>query len=68
MESYCVKCKQRRNGINPQGNRAKNGRPVIISTCNSCGSTCSKFVSEKTDERRRIFLVDTKIVWCGDRN
>ena len=46
MESYCLKCKRKRNILNANAKIARNGRPMIMGTCNSCGSTCSKIVSQ----------------------
>ena len=61
MESYCVKCKRRRKLVRLQGKYAKNGRPMIGGTFDSCGSKCTRFVSEK-DMKSGGFL--SKIFRC----
>ena len=55
MESYCVKCKSKRKVVDPQLKHAKNGRPFIVSDCETCGSTCSRFVKQNEVKEGGLF-------------
>lgn len=43
---YCVKCKTKTQGSNPHTKLTKNGRHMMVSTCQKCGTTKSTFVSK----------------------
>ena len=45
--NFCVKCKTKTPSSNPSMSVAKNGRPMVKSTCSRCGTTKSSFVSKK---------------------
>ena len=46
MLSYCLKCKKNTESINPKVSKTTNGKAIILSTCDICGSRKSKFVKE----------------------
>jgi RNase P subunit RPR2 len=39
MAMYCVKCREKREGKNPQKVTMKNGKPATKATCEVCGTT-----------------------------
>ena len=43
MESYCLKCKNNTENIDPEVSSTSNGRLMIISKCAICGSKNSFF-------------------------
>ena len=47
MLSYCLKCKQNTESINPKVSKKTNGKAMILSTCAICGSKKSKFIKEQ---------------------
>ena len=47
MLSYCLKCKNNTESINPKVSKTTNGKAMILSTCAICGSKKSKFVKEQ---------------------
>ena len=47
MLSYCLKCKKNTESINPKVSKTTNGKAMILSTCNICGSKKSKFIRSK---------------------
>ena len=47
MLSYCLKCKNNAESINPKVSKTTNGKAMILSTCAICGSKKSKFVKEQ---------------------
>ena len=48
--SYCLKCKRKTKDINSKGFITKNNRYMLKSTCNTCKSKKSKFVSKQHAE------------------
>ena len=42
MEAYCVKCKQKREMLDPVPSYTMNGRPITKGKCAVCGTTMSK--------------------------
>ena len=44
---FCLSCKKHTKDINPVGKLSKNNRPYVLSKCNICKKTKSKFVSVK---------------------
>ena len=47
MESYCLKCKQNTENIDPKVSASSNGRVMILSKCAICGSKKSKFIKHQ---------------------
>ena len=47
MLSYCLKCKKNTESINPKVSKTTNGKAIIFSTCDICGSKKSKFIKEQ---------------------
>ena len=47
MLSYCLKCKKNTESINPKVSKTTNGKAIIFSTCDICGSKISKFIKEQ---------------------
>ena len=45
MPAFCVKCKSRSNDVDPVQATTKNGRLMIKSVCQKCGSRKSEFIS-----------------------
>lgn len=43
MEAYCVKCKTKREMLEPQPTFASNGKPMTKGKCGVCGTTLSVF-------------------------
>ena len=39
MEAYCVKCKAKREMVDPVEGATKNGRPITKGKCPECGTT-----------------------------
>lgn len=41
MEAYCMKCKEKREMLEPKQGTTSNGKPIVKGTCSVCGSrTC----------------------------
>ena len=47
MESYCLKCKKHTKNINPQVSSTSNGKFMILSKCEICGSKKYKFINKQ---------------------
>ena len=47
MLSYCLKCKQNTENINPTVSKNINGKTMILSKCAVCDSKKSKFIKEQ---------------------
>ena len=47
MLSYCLKCKESTESINPKVSKTTNGKTMILSTCAIYGSKNSKFIKEQ---------------------
>ena len=47
MKSYCLKCKQNTENINPRVSRTSNGRTMVLSKCAICGSKKSRFIKNQ---------------------
>ena len=52
MLSYCLKCKQNTESINPKVSATSNGRTMVLSKCAVCGSKKSKII--KNQEAKRL--------------
>ena len=44
MLSYCLKCKKDTEGTDPKVSATSNGKTMILSKCDPCGSKKSKFI------------------------
>ena len=42
MEAYCMKCKQKREMVNPVASFTVNGKPITKGECAVCGTTVSR--------------------------
>ena len=45
--SYCLKCKNNTESINPKISATNNGKTMILSKCALCGSKKSKFIKKQ---------------------
>ncbi|MGI6216656.1 MAG: DUF5679 domain-containing protein [Coriobacteriales bacterium] len=45
-QAYCVKCKAKKEIVNPKEKVAKNGRPMLQGTCPDCGGKLSLFIKK----------------------
>jgi hypothetical protein len=45
--AHCMKCKDKREMVDPKETTTKNGRVMLKGTCPECGTTMCKFVSAK---------------------
>ncbi len=47
MESFCVKCREKRELINPKQITMKNGRSALKGTCQKCGTGLFRIIKSK---------------------
>ena len=47
MLSYCLKCKETTESIDPKVSATSNGKAMILSKCAICGSKKSKFIKKQ---------------------
>ena len=47
MKTYCVKCREDTENIDPKINKTKNNRLVMQSKCSVCGIKKSRFVKKQ---------------------
>ena len=47
METYCVRCKQKTENLNPNIFQTKNGRMIMQPKCVECRFLKSRFVKEQ---------------------
>ena len=47
MLSYCFKCRRNTESINPKVSKTTNGKAIILSTCDICGSKKSNIIKEQ---------------------
>ena len=52
MKSYCLKCKQNTENINPRISKTSNSRTIVSSKLTICDSKKSRFI--KNQEAKRI--------------
>jgi hypothetical protein len=43
-QAYCVKCKDKKEMVNPQPKKTKNGRSMLCGKCTKCGGNMCVFV------------------------
>ena len=59
MESYCLKCKNNTENIDPEVSSTSNGRLMILSKCAICGSKNSRFIKHQ-EEKGLLSKLDIK--------
>ena len=47
MKSYCLKCRKNTENINPKVPKTSNGRTMVLSKCEICGSKKSRFIKNQ---------------------
>ena len=47
MKSYCLKCREDTENINPRVWKTSNGRTMVLSKCGICGSKKSRFIKNQ---------------------
>ena len=47
MLSYCLKCKENTESINPKVSKTNNGKTILLSKCAICGHKKSRFIKEQ---------------------
>ena len=47
MLSYCLKCKENTESINPKVSKTTDSKTITLSKCAICGSKKSKFIKEQ---------------------
>ena len=47
MLSYCVKCRENTQSINPVNAKTTNGGRIILSKCTVCNNKKSRFIKNK---------------------
>ena len=47
MKSYCLKCRNDTENINPKVSKTGNGRTMLLSKCAICGSKISRFIKNQ---------------------
>ena len=47
MKSYCLKCRNDTENINPRASKTSNNRTMILSKCAKCGSKKWKFIKNQ---------------------
>eukprot|EP00662_Eupelagonemidae_sp_cell21_P006209 gene6209-27697_t len=48
---YCIKCKSKTGGTQPQQKTVNGNRHMLVSTCAKCGTKKCQFVSSKKNQR-----------------
>ena len=47
MKSYCLKCRNDTENINPEVSSTSNGKAMLLSKCAICGSKKSRFIKNQ---------------------
>ena len=47
MKSYCLKCRNNTENINPRFSKTCNGRTMVLSKCAICDSKKSRFIKNQ---------------------
>ncbi|MDD5807419.1 MAG: DUF5679 domain-containing protein [Eggerthellales bacterium] len=47
VEGYCVKCKAKKEIVNPVESVTKNGKPIVKGICPDCGTTVCRIGATK---------------------
>lgn len=45
-EAYCLKCKGKKEIVEPQPSEFKNGTPILVGTCSGCGGKLFRIVKK----------------------
>ena len=66
MLTYCLKCKKDTESVDLKMLKTKNGRLMLLSKCDVCGSKKSKFIKEQ--EAKGLFIKGplSKVSLLGD--
>ena len=54
MKSYCLKCRKNTENINPRVSKTSNGRTMVLSKCEICGSKKSGLI--KNQESKGLLI------------
>ena len=44
MMTYCLVCKKNKDNFNAKMKKTKNGRMMLLTQCDACGNTKSRFI------------------------
>ena len=47
MKSYCLKCRENTENINPKVSKTSTGRTMVLSKCTICSSKKSRFIKNQ---------------------
>ena len=47
IKSYCLKCRNDTENINPKVSKTNNGRTMLLSNCATCNSKKSRFIKNQ---------------------
>ena len=50
MKSYCLKCREDTENINARVSNTINGRTMLLSKCEICGSKKSRFIKNQEEK------------------
>ena len=50
MQSYCLKCREDTENINARVSNTINGRAMLLSKCEICGSKKSRFIKNQEEK------------------
>ena len=50
MKSYCLKCREDTENINAKVSNTINGRTMLLSKCEICGSKKSRFIKNQEEK------------------
>ena len=68
MKPYCLKCKKDTENINPRVSTTGNGKTMLLSKCEKCGSKKQKFI--KNQEAKELLSnlgirAPLTLIWGG---
>ena len=66
MLSFCLRCRKNTESKNPEVEKTKNGRIMLLSKCTVCNSKKSKFIKEQEAKGLLGNLLGAKIPILGD--
>ena len=66
MLSFCLRCRKNTESKNPEVEKTKNGRIMLLSKCTVCNSKKSKFIKEQEAKWLLGNLLGAKIPILGD--
>ena len=47
MKSYCLKCRKNTENISPRVSKTSNGRTMVLSKCEQCGTKKWRFIQNQ---------------------